>query len=222
MAAILPGRIGLAMIFLIAFALSRVGALAQPWRPQAGIASTRQLTIGGAILQIDFANGPTLDLPLDAILKHIQMAASAVTAYYGRFPVARARILVVPVPGGRGEEIQGTTWGGVDGYQGFTRLRIAQHTTDEDLKRRLGHHTRNGSHGFRQHARRSALDRRRPGHLHRAPGACHDRRTEAKKVWADMVHGMRPGRAETGRRGPRSYPYLGAHLLGRGALLLRR
>ena len=90
--------------------------------------------MGGGTLQIDFANGPTLDLPIDAILKHIQMAASAVTAYYGHFPVARARILVVPVPGGRGEEIQGTTWGGVDGFQAFTRLRIAQHATAEDLK----------------------------------------------------------------------------------------
>ena len=56
------------------------------------------------------------------------------TTYYGRFPVARARILVVPVAGGRhGEDIEGTTWGGVDGFQGFTRLRIAQHATQEDL-----------------------------------------------------------------------------------------
>lgn len=201
MAAILPGRIGLAMIFLIAFALSRVGALAQPWRPQAGIASTRQLTIGGAILQIDFANGPTLDLPLDAILKHIQMAASAVTAYYGRFPVARARILVVPVPGGRGEEIQGTTWGGVDGYQGFTRLRIAQHTTDEDLKEDwvTTHemvHMAFASMPDDQHWMEEGqatyiepLARVMTGEL------------EAKKVWADMVHGMGQGEPRPGDEG---------------------
>ena len=93
--------------FALAFAV-RVGpcahAAGQPWRPDAGIASSHQLSIGGATLQVDFANGPTLDLPLDAILKHIQMAASAVTTYYGRFPVTRARILVVPVPGGRGRD----------------------------------------------------------------------------------------------------------------------
>ncbi|MFZ0747320.1 MAG: hypothetical protein WAM85_23145 [Terracidiphilus sp.] len=105
----------------------------QPWHPAAGIATSRQLQIGGATLQVDFANGP-LDLPLDAVMQHIRAAATAVTTYYGRFPVTRARILVVPVAGGRhGEDIEGTTWGGVDGFQGFTRLRIAQHATQEDL-----------------------------------------------------------------------------------------
>ena len=99
--------------------------IAQPWVARTGIATSRQISIGGAAIQVDFVNGP-LDLPIDAVLHHNQVAAQAVTAYYGRFPVARARILVVPVPG-RG--IQGETWGGVDGYQGFTRLRIGQHVT---------------------------------------------------------------------------------------------
>ena len=50
--AILPGRIGLPLILLRrARRSSRVGALAQPWRPQAGIATSRQLKIGGATLQ---------------------------------------------------------------------------------------------------------------------------------------------------------------------------
>ncbi len=41
----------------------------------------------------------------------------AVVVYYGRFPVARARILIVPVAGESGI-VQGTTWGDMDGFPG--------------------------------------------------------------------------------------------------------
>ncbi len=99
--------------------------------PAVGIADTRRLRIGGATLQVDFAPG-ALDLTAEQILHHIQAAALAVTAYYGRFPVTRARVLVAPIADRHGE-IQGTTWGGVDGFQGFTRLRIGQHVTLADL-----------------------------------------------------------------------------------------
>ena len=118
------------LLILLLLAPTVTPAIAQPWNARAGIATSRQLSIGGAAIQVDFANGP-LDLSQAAVLHHIQVAAQAVTAYYGRFPVAHARILVVPVPGRHG--IQGETWGGVDGYQGFTRLRIGQHVTAADL-----------------------------------------------------------------------------------------
>ena len=58
MAAILPRRIRLLLLLFTAFALGGDAALAQPWRPEAGIATSRQLNIGGATLQVDFANGP--------------------------------------------------------------------------------------------------------------------------------------------------------------------
>lgn len=127
-------------------------AVAQPpqhhWdRWDVAIASSHDVHAGGAVLQVDFAEGP-LDLPVTAILAHIQAAANAVTAYYGRFPVDRARILVIPVAGEHGV-VQGTTWGDMrglpgspatgprrwgDGWEGFTRLRLGQHTTVDDLK----------------------------------------------------------------------------------------
>jgi hypothetical protein len=97
----------------------------------AKIAASRQMRIGGATLQVDFAEGK-LDLPLDAVLKHVQDAAAAVTAYYGRFPVSRARILIVPIAG-RGGEPHGTTWGDMAGFPAFTRIRIGEHTTAADL-----------------------------------------------------------------------------------------
>jgi hypothetical protein len=95
------------------------------------IAVTHRLEVGGTELQVDLAAGP-LDLGTDAIFAHVEMAAKAVAAYYGKFPVRGARVLVVPVPGEH-DVLQGTTWGAVRGWQGFTRMRIGQHTTQAEL-----------------------------------------------------------------------------------------
>ena len=99
--------------------------------PDGGIAETRKIEIGGATIQVDFAAGH-LDLPIDAVMSHIQAAASAVTAYYGRYPVSRARVLVVPVAGRQGM-VQGTTWGDMAGFPAFTRIRLGEHATAADL-----------------------------------------------------------------------------------------
>jgi hypothetical protein len=100
------------------------------WRSVA-IGSSQRLEIGGATLQVDFASG-AFDLTTDQTMQWIRNAVQAVTVYYGRFPVSRARILVVPVAGERGI-VQGTTWGGMGGFPGFTRIRLGQHTTGKDL-----------------------------------------------------------------------------------------
>jgi hypothetical protein len=102
-----------------------------PHRPET-IASTHTLKIGGAELQVDFAAG-ALDLTPVQVLPWVERAAKAVTTYYGRFPVARARILVVPSPDEEGI-MQGTTWGDMRGMPGFTRIRLGQHTTEKDLR----------------------------------------------------------------------------------------
>jgi hypothetical protein len=102
---------------------------AQRWNPQ--IALSQTLTIGSAALQVDFAAGD-LDLPPAKILPWIQRAAQAVTVYYGRFPVPRVRILIVPTPE-RAGVLQGTTWGDMRGFPSFTRIRLGQHTTEKDL-----------------------------------------------------------------------------------------
>jgi hypothetical protein len=99
--------------------------------PSDGLADSRLLQMSGGTLQVDFAPG-ALDVGEDAILRHIQMAASAEAAYYGQFPVKRARVLVVPQEGRSGDP-GGTTWGDMGGFQGFTRLRVGQHTTQADL-----------------------------------------------------------------------------------------
>jgi hypothetical protein len=102
-----------------------------PWMSPGGVAHSSKMEVGGATLQIDFGAG-ALDLSTDAILAHIHSAAAAVVAYYGRFPVSRARVLVIPVAGRPGI-VQGTTWGDMAGFQGFTRVRLGEHATAADL-----------------------------------------------------------------------------------------
>jgi len=123
------------MLLVGAAAGGLVGAGAQ--RPQGGpgmpgpVVATHRLQVGGTTLQVDFAAG-AFDLASEKVLGHVDMAAKAVAAYYGKFPVVGARVLVVPVADDRGI-LQGTTWGGVRSWPAFTRMRIGQHTTQGDL-----------------------------------------------------------------------------------------
>lgn len=100
-----------------------------PWRQP--VASSRTISIGGAAIQIDFSPGTT-DLPQAALMQWIEHAATAVSTYYGRFPVPRYRVLVVFA-----EDRQGvggaTTWGGVGGFPAFTRIHVGQHAAQDDL-----------------------------------------------------------------------------------------
>jgi len=118
-----------AVLYLAAVAGSAVCA-AQPSR-NVEIADSHEIKAGDAVVQVDFGRGD-LDLSHDAVLAHVQAAVSAITTYYGRFPVAKARILVLPVAE-RDGVLQGTTWGDMGGWPAFTRLRIGQHTTAAEL-----------------------------------------------------------------------------------------
>jgi hypothetical protein len=80
---------------------------------------------------VDFAEG-SLDLGSDRVVGWVQDAANAVIRYYGKFPVSRARVLIVPVADKHGV-VQGTTWGNMRGFPGFTRMRLGQHTTEKEL-----------------------------------------------------------------------------------------
>lgn len=124
---------GPAVVRLLAALVAVSISLSAASQPDRGlqIAASRQLQVGGAEIQVDFASG-ALDLPIDTVLAHVQKAASAVTTYFGRFPVDRARVLLIPVPG-RSGILQGTTWGDRFGFPAFTRIRIGQHTTTADL-----------------------------------------------------------------------------------------
>jgi hypothetical protein len=151
------------------------------------------------MLQIDFAEG-SLDLPRRQVVQRIQVAANAVTIYYGRFPVPRARILVIPVAGRHGV-LQGTTWGNMDGFPAFLRLRIGQSTTAKELSADwiMTHelvHTALASLPDDQHWLEEGLAsyiepiaRVQAGEL------------TAESIWTDMIRGMPNGEPGPGDRG---------------------
>ena len=163
------------------------------------IASTQILKVGSAELQVDFAVG-ALDLTPAQILPWIERAAQAVTVYYGRFPIPHDRILIVPTSDDHGV-LQGTTWGDMRGMPAFTRIRLGQHTTLQDLTDdwTMTHelvHTTFPSLPDDQHWMEEGIAtyiepiaRVQAGEL------------QAKQVWHDMMDGMPKGEPRAGDQG---------------------
>ncbi len=130
----------LLLFALVAFGTPRSFAGEQQGRESTAPVSSRLdpttgfrqiLSIGGASIEVDLAPG-NLDVQPSQILSWIERAARAVTVYYGRFPVQRVRVRVIP-DSGQDDSIHGTTWGSVDGFQGVTRMRLGRHVTEQDL-----------------------------------------------------------------------------------------
>ena len=87
------------------------------------------LEVPGGTIHVAFAPGD-IALPREKLLDWIRMSAGAVTTYYGRFPVASLRLLLVPVDGARIRG--GTTWG----YRGAAiRIPLGRDSTEEVLRR---------------------------------------------------------------------------------------
>ena len=161
--------------------------------------ATHQLPVGGATLQVDVATG-ALDLSDDIILKRIQTAARAVTTYYGKFPVSRVRIFVVPVAD-RSGVVQGTSWGDMGGWPGFTRIRLGQRTTQQELSDdwtithelvHMAFPTLPDDQHWMEEGLATYIEpiaRVQAGEL------------TAKAIWSDMLDGMRKGEPDLGDRG---------------------
>lgn len=168
-----------------------------PWRSP--VTSTSTFTIAGSTLQVDFAPG-SLDLSQPQILQWVRNAATAVATYYGRFPVHRDRILIVPGEDRRGV-FHGTTWGGVGGFPAFTRIAVGQHTilaglTDDWMMTHELFHTGFPSQDDNHHWIEEGLA------VYLEPVA----RVQAgfltpERIWADMVRDMPKGSPESGDQG---------------------
>ena len=179
--------------------VANAGQVAAPTPRPGSIAFSQSLAAGDATLQIDFAEG-AFDLSRSEIVQHIQAAANAVMIYYGRFPVPRVRIMVIPVAGRHGV-LQGTTWGDRDGFPAFLRVRIGQTTTAEELANDwiVTHemvHTALASLPDDQHWLEEGIAsyiepiaRVQAGEI------------PAERVWADMMRGMPNGEPGEGDRG---------------------
>jgi hypothetical protein len=186
---------------LLAIMLSVRSAIAQDQGPHSRrhVAFSQTLVVENVTLQIDFADG-SLDLPRSAVVHRIEIAAHAVAGYYGRFPVARARILVIPVAGQHGV-LQGTTWGNMDGFPAFLRLRVGQGTTREELVADwvITHelvHTALPSLPDDQHWLEEGI-----ASYVEPVARVQDGELSAASVWADMRSGMPNGEPGLGDRG---------------------
>jgi len=87
------------------------------------------LEVPRGVIHVAFAPGD-VTLPREKILDWIKTSARAVSTYYGRFPVASLKLLMVPVNGPRVRG--GTTWG----YRGAAiRVLIGRDASEDDLRR---------------------------------------------------------------------------------------
>ena len=81
------------------------------------------------MIHVGFAPGDTA-LPREKIIDWVKKSATAVSTYYGRFPVKSLRLLLVPVDGSR---VRGSTTWGCRGAA--IRVLVGRDSSEEDLWR---------------------------------------------------------------------------------------
>jgi hypothetical protein len=156
---------------------------------------TTPIQVGGGTLNVAFAPGE-IDLPRSAIMDWLTTSAKAVTVYFGKFPVASARVLIVPVPGSGVQS--GTTYG----YRGAAiRLVVGGEVTEAELT--------NDWEAVHEMTH-LALPDVKDSHLWLAEGIAvyvePVARVEAgdltaQKIWGDMLRDMPKGLPQNGDRG---------------------
>jgi hypothetical protein len=156
---------------------------------------TAPIHVGGGTLNVAFAPDE-IDLPRSAIMAWLTTSAEAVTVYFGKFPVASARILIVPVPGSGAQN--GTTYG----YRGAAiRLVVGSEVTEAELT-----HDWKAVHEMTHLALPDVKD----SHLWLAEGIAtyvepvarvQAGDLTAEKIWGDMLRDMPKGLPQNGDRG---------------------
>ena len=106
------------------------GLAASAWLPAARpVDGPSVLQIGGATIEVAFQSDQ-FDLPRQAMLDWVATGARAVSGYFARFPVPRAKLEIVMAGGRRGGRIHGVTYGEGGAH---SRLTVAQHVTAREL-----------------------------------------------------------------------------------------
>jgi hypothetical protein len=151
--------------------------------------------VGGGTLNVAFAPDG-IDLPRDAIMDWLTTSAKAVTVYFGKFPVASARVLVVPVPG------SGVQGGTTYGHRGAaTRLVVGSEVTQAELA---------DDWKAVHEMTHLALPDVKDSHLWLAEGIAtyvepvarvEAGNLTAEKIWGDMLRDMPKGLPQKGDRG---------------------
>jgi hypothetical protein len=157
--------------------------------------STPLAVAGGGTLNVAFAPGD-LALPKAKIFAWLEKSAKAVATYFGKFPIASVRLLIVPVPG------EGVQNGSTFGWRGAAiRLVVGGDVTEEDLDTDW-----KAVHEMTHLALPNVED----SHLWLAEGIAvyvePVARVQAgdltpEKIWGDMVRDMPQGLPQKGDRG---------------------
>jgi hypothetical protein len=154
------------------------------------------LRIGGGTIDVSAEGGPC-DLPTADLVHWVTVAARAVTSYFGRFPVARARVEIRIVEGKRGV-LHGTSFGE---NGALSRMAVGQHSTVADLNddwtmthefvhygfpsvRHRHHWIEEGSAVYIEPIARAQI-----------------KQLTAERVWGDMVRDMPQGLPQPGDQG---------------------
>jgi hypothetical protein len=89
--------------------------------------NAQRIEVGGSTLDV-FIDSDRFELGREALLNWVRRSANAVTAYFGRFPVANARVYIAVSQTGRVSN--GVSYGEGGAH---CRISVGQHTTVEDL-----------------------------------------------------------------------------------------
>ncbi|HET9572196.1 MAG TPA: hypothetical protein VFP29_00540 [Methyloceanibacter sp.] len=156
---------------------------------------TTPIEVGGGTLNVAFAPGE-IALPRSALMDWLTTSAKAVSVYFGKFPVASARVLIVPVPG------SGVQAGTTFGYRGAAiRLIVGSDVTKSELVDDW-----KAVHEMTHLALPDVED----SHLWLAEGIAvyvepvarvQAGDLTAEKIWGDMVRDMPKGLPQAGDRG---------------------
>ena len=155
-----------------------------------------RVEMGGGVIEVTFGEGQ-FDLPRQKIVDWVALCARAVSSYFGRYPVSHASLEIQMAQGRRGVS-GGVTYG--DGGA-RTRIRVGQHSTEDDLKRdwilthefvhygfpsmdRDRHWIEEGSATYVEPIARAAI-----------------KVLPVEKVWGDMVRDMPQGLPAAGDQG---------------------
>lgn len=183
--------------------LTRRAALYSVLLTAAGIRAANAATnaasiaVGGAAIEISVEPGPS-DLSTQQLVQWVTEAARAVTSYFGKFPVKRARVEIRIVEDRRGV-LRGTSFGESGGA--LAKMAVGQHATAAELQEdwtmthemvhfgfpsvRHGHHwIEEGSATYIEPIARAQI-----GNL------------TAERVWSDMVRDMPQGLPQPGEPG---------------------
>ncbi len=168
------------------------------WRGEMIVAS-KSISVGGATIQVDFAAG-SLDLSQADVVAWVEESARSVAKFYGRFPVARVRVVIDPIADDS-SSIHGTTWGDMGGFPAVTRIRLGQHVSKDDLKDDwvMTHelvHTALPDLPDDQHWMEEGLATYVEPIARAETG-----RLSEERVWAEFLHEMHNGEPERGDRG---------------------